>query len=143
MNEPAMRTLPAVVAFVVSLPRRVLLALLWVYQHGVSPWRPPTCRFYPSCSQYAVLAVTRHGAVRGSWLAVRRLARCHPWTAGGVDDVPDRPGAVPAPLPVAAAPVGTSSAPSSSSSAVRSGAPDLPLPSSVPATPYEIRSSAR
>jgi putative membrane protein insertion efficiency factor len=71
-----------------SLPRRALLGLLWVYQHTISPMTPPSCRFYPSCSQYAVVAITRHGAVRGSWLAVRRLLRCHPWTPGGVDDVP-------------------------------------------------------
>ena len=76
-------------ALVASLPRRALLGLLWVYQHVVSPWRPPTCRFYPSCSQYAVIAVRRHGALRGSWLALRRLVRCHPWAAGGVDDVPE------------------------------------------------------
>ena len=70
------------------LPSTVLLALLWVYQRVVSPLTPPTCRFYPSCSQYAVVAVRRHGAARGLWLAVRRLARCHPWNPGGVDDVP-------------------------------------------------------
>jgi len=70
------------------LPGSVLLGLLWVYQHLISPLRPPTCRFYPSCSQYAVVAVRRHGALRGGWLAVRRVARCHPWNPGGVDDVP-------------------------------------------------------
>lgn len=70
------------------LPASVLLGLLWVYQRVVSPLTPPTCRFYPSCSGYAVLAVRRHGALRGGWLAVRRVARCHPWNPGGVDDVP-------------------------------------------------------
>jgi len=89
--------LGAVAGFVVSVPRRILLAVLWVYQHVVSPWTPPSCRFYPTCSQYAVVAVTRHGAVRGSWLATRRLARCHPWTAGGVDDVPPRRSSVTTP----------------------------------------------
>lgn len=73
---------------VVRIPGRVLLALLWLYQHVVSPFTPPTCRFYPSCSQYAVVAIRRHGALRGTWLAGRRLLRCHPWTPGGVDDVP-------------------------------------------------------
>ncbi|QCB95062.1 membrane protein insertion efficiency factor YidD [Cellulomonas shaoxiangyii] len=72
----------------VRLPARALLGLLWLYQHVVSPLTPQTCRFYPSCSQYAVLAVRRHGALRGSWLAARRLLRCHPWNPGGVDDVP-------------------------------------------------------
>ncbi|TFH71141.1 MULTISPECIES: membrane protein insertion efficiency factor YidD [Cellulomonas] len=75
-------------AVVRSLPARVLLGLLWVYQRVISPITPPTCRFYPSCSQYAVIAVQRHGAVRGTWLAARRLLRCHPWNPGGVDDVP-------------------------------------------------------
>lgn len=70
------------------LPALTLLALLRTYQLVVSPWSAPSCRYYPSCSQYAVVAVRRHGALRGGWLAIRRLARCHPWTPGGVDDVP-------------------------------------------------------
>ena len=72
------------------LPGRALLGLLWIYQRFVSPMTPPTCRFYPSCSQYAVIAIRRHGALRGGWLAARRLGRCHPWNPGGVDDVPER-----------------------------------------------------
>lgn len=74
----------------VRLPGRALLGLLWLYQHLISPMTPPTCRFYPSCSQYAVIAIRRHGALKGSWLAVRRVGRCHPWNPGGVDDVPPR-----------------------------------------------------
>ncbi len=70
------------------LPGMALLGLLWLYQHVISPLTPPTCRYYPSCSQYAVIAIRRHGALRGTWLAARRLLRCHPWTPGGVDDVP-------------------------------------------------------
>nr|WP_297423026.1 membrane protein insertion efficiency factor YidD [uncultured Actinotalea sp.] len=73
---------------VARTPRALLLGLLWVYRTFVSPLTGPTCRYYPSCSGYAVLAVQRHGALRGSWLAARRLGRCHPWAAGGVDDVP-------------------------------------------------------
>jgi uncharacterized protein len=69
-------------------PQLALLGLLWVYRTFVSPLTGPTCRYYPSCSSYAVLAVQRHGAIRGTWLAVRRLGRCHPWAPGGVDDVP-------------------------------------------------------
>jgi len=75
-------------AVVRRLPSLVLVGLLRVYQTFVSPMTGPTCRYYPSCSQYALVAVQRHGALRGSWLAARRLARCHPWTPGGVDDVP-------------------------------------------------------
>lgn len=75
-------------SWVRRLPALALLGLLWVYRRVISPLTPPTCRFYPSCSQYAVIAVQRHGAVRGTWLAARRLLRCHPWNPGGVDDVP-------------------------------------------------------
>lgn len=77
-----------VVRGAVRLPAQLVLLLLRGYQRFISPMTPPTCRFYPSCSQYAVIAVTRHGLLRGSWLAVRRLLRCHPWNPGGVDDVP-------------------------------------------------------
>ncbi len=65
-----------------------LVLLVRLYQRFVSPLRPPTCRFYPSCSAYAVTALERFGPLRGGWLAARRLGRCHPWTAGGVDPVP-------------------------------------------------------
>jgi putative membrane protein insertion efficiency factor len=65
-----------------------LVGLVRVYQRLVSPLLPPSCRFYPSCSAYAATALTRHGAVKGSWLAARRLARCHPFHPGGIDPVP-------------------------------------------------------
>jgi putative membrane protein insertion efficiency factor len=68
--------------------RRVLLVLLRVYQRLVAPGLPAACRFYPSCSHYAVTAIERHGAARGSWLAARRLLRCHPFHPGGIDPVP-------------------------------------------------------
>lgn len=58
------------------------------YQLGISPLLPPSCRFYPSCSEYSLQAVKIHGAGRGSWLAAKRLCRCHPWSAGGFDPVP-------------------------------------------------------
>nr|WP_123371839.1 membrane protein insertion efficiency factor YidD [Cellulomonas sp. PhB150] len=77
-----------VLRFVLRLPALALLLLLRGYQRFISPMRPPTCRFYPSCSQYAVIAVRRHGAAYGTWLAARRLLRCHPWNPGGIDDVP-------------------------------------------------------
>jgi uncharacterized protein len=66
-----------------------LVGIVRVYQRLVSPLLPPSCRFYPSCSAYAVEALSRHGAMRGSWLAARRLARCHPFHPGGVDPVPE------------------------------------------------------
>jgi len=74
--------------------RRMLALLLIVpiraYQRFISPMRPPTCRFHPSCSAYAVRALEVHGPFIGTWLALKRLGRCHPWTPGGVDHVPPR-----------------------------------------------------
>ncbi len=69
----------------------LVLGPIWVYRNLISPMMPKTCRYYPSCSAYAEEAVKIHGAFRGSWLAVKRLARCHPWTPGGVDHVPPAP----------------------------------------------------
>ena len=68
--------------------RIVLKALLRVYRYGVSPLLGPRCRFYPSCSCYAEEAIDTHGALRGSWLTLRRLLRCHPFHPGGYDPVP-------------------------------------------------------
>jgi putative membrane protein insertion efficiency factor len=70
------------------LPRLLLVLPIRGYQRFISPALPPSCRFTPSCSAYAVEAITRHGALRGSWLAARRLVRCHPFHPGGVDPVP-------------------------------------------------------
>lgn len=68
--------------------RAVLLVLLGAYRRLVSPLLPPACRFHPTCSAYAAEAVRRHGALRGSLLALKRLARCHPLCEGGIDPVP-------------------------------------------------------
>ena len=64
------------------------VALLRVYQYLFRPLLGRNCRFVPSCSDYAIEAITRHGVVRGSWLTIRRLSRCHPWHPGGYDPVP-------------------------------------------------------
>ncbi|MCZ8520683.1 MULTISPECIES: membrane protein insertion efficiency factor YidD [Paenibacillus] len=58
------------------------------YRRFISPLKPPTCRFYPTCSAYALEALEKHGAARGSWLAVKRICKCHPFHPGGVDHVP-------------------------------------------------------
>lgn len=71
-----------------ELPRRGIVLLIRGYQKWISPGLPPRCRFTPSCSQYALEAVTKHGALYGSWLAAARLARCHPFHPGGEDPVP-------------------------------------------------------
>ncbi|MDG4650220.1 membrane protein insertion efficiency factor YidD [Roseibacterium sp. SDUM158017] len=72
-------------AFVVSLPVRLYRLLL-------SPWVGHSCRYQPTCSAYAMEALERHGALRGSWLTVRRIARCHPWGGSGIDNVPPEQG---------------------------------------------------
>ncbi|MGH3532205.1 MAG: membrane protein insertion efficiency factor YidD [Mycobacterium sp.] len=69
---------------------RGLIFLIQLYRHMVSPLRPATCRFVPTCSHYAVDALTEYGLVRGSWLAVVRLAKCGPWHRGGWDPIPER-----------------------------------------------------
>ncbi|WP_299444918.1 membrane protein insertion efficiency factor YidD [uncultured Phycicoccus sp.] len=84
-------------------PGRVLVTpVLWLirlYQRFISPLRPPTCRYYPSCSAYAVTSLERFGPLRGTWMAAARLLRCHPWTPGGVDHVPDRDPVTGRPVP--------------------------------------------
>ena len=73
-----------------TLLSTVLIAPIRWYQRWISPALPPTCRFYPSCSAYAVRALEIHGPVLGLYLAIRRLLRCHPWTPGGIDQVPPK-----------------------------------------------------
>lgn len=72
--------------------RWLLRALIRAYQLFISPLLGPRCRFYPTCSHYALEAIEVHGALKGSWLALRRVLRCHPWNAGGLDPVPPRCG---------------------------------------------------
>lgn len=70
------------------VPALTLIGMLRAYQAVISPMTGPTCKYYPSCSHYALTAVQRHGALRGTGLALWRLLRCNPWSLGGVDDVP-------------------------------------------------------
>ena len=68
--------------------RTVIVKLISFYQHALSPYWPGACRYSPTCSHYAQEAVMTHGALKGSWLAVKRLSRCHPWGGQGYDPVP-------------------------------------------------------
>ncbi len=72
--------------------RWLLIAPLRFYRYFISPWLGPRCRFTPTCSAYAIEALETHGALRGSWLASRRIIRCPPWCQGGHDPVPAPPG---------------------------------------------------
>ncbi|MBU0751785.1 MAG: membrane protein insertion efficiency factor YidD [Gammaproteobacteria bacterium] len=69
-------------------PATPLIWLVRVYQYAISPMLARSCRFHPSCSEYAVEALERHGPFKGLWMAVRRIGRCHPWHPGGYDPVP-------------------------------------------------------
>ena len=66
----------------------LLIGMVKFYRGAISPMYPPACRFTPTCSQYALEALRRHGPLRGSWLALRRILRCHPWGGSGYDPVP-------------------------------------------------------
>jgi len=70
------------------VPRNIVVGLLHVYRAVISPLYGDVCRYYPSCSAYGLQSVQEHGVVRGGWLTTRRLVRCHPWSEGGIDDVP-------------------------------------------------------
>ena len=74
-----------------TAPVRAVIFVVQLYRHMVSPLRLPTCRFMPTCSQYAVDALTEYGLIRGGWLAAVRLAKCGPWHRGGWDPIPEQP----------------------------------------------------
>jgi len=75
-------------AAILLIPRRVAMMLVRAYQLLISPLFPPSCRFTPTCSAYALTSIERYGLIRGGWLAARRVGRCHPWSPGGHDPVP-------------------------------------------------------
>jgi putative membrane protein insertion efficiency factor len=69
--------------------KKIVIGIIKIYQKVISPLTPPSCRFYPTCSHYGIEAVEKHGALKGSWLAVRRISKCHPFHEGGFDPVPE------------------------------------------------------
>lgn len=73
-----------------KVARKAFQAPIHVYRKYISPLKPPTCRFYPTCSAYALEAIEVHGALKGSWLAAKRIGKCHPFHPGGIDLVPER-----------------------------------------------------
>lgn len=68
--------------------KHLLIAMIRFYQRHISPLTPPACRYTPTCSQYTLEAIQKYGAIRGSWLGLRRICRCHPWGGSGYDPVP-------------------------------------------------------
>ncbi len=79
-----------IIAFVLLLPRNICVPMLKLYRAVISPLYGDVCRYYPSCSAYALGSIQQYGVVRGVALGSLRIARCHPWAIGGVDDVPER-----------------------------------------------------
>ena len=71
-----------------NLLKYILIALIRFYQGAISPLTPPSCRFVPTCSQYGIEAIQKYGALKGGWLTLKRLSRCHPWGGSGFDPVP-------------------------------------------------------
>lgn len=76
---------------VISPMQKLLTIIIRGYQNFISPMFGPRCRFHPTCSQYAIEAINKHGSLKGCWLAAKRLLRCHPLNSGGFDPVPDNP----------------------------------------------------
>ena len=73
---------------ILRIPRSIAMLLVRGYRAFVSPALPPSCRFTPTCSAYALTSLERYGLLRGGWLSLKRIARCHPWSSGGHDPVP-------------------------------------------------------
>lgn len=83
-----MKVLKAIIHGVSWVLVSLLLLPIWIYQKAISPYTPPSCRFTPTCSEYAKQALKKHGPIKGLWLAIKRISRCHPWGGSGYDPVP-------------------------------------------------------
>ena len=80
---------PKFLSLVVGIPRNLAIVCISIYRHAISPILPPSCRYVPSCSEYAVIALKRFGFLKGMWLSLKRVGRCHPFHPGGYDPVPE------------------------------------------------------
>jgi putative membrane protein insertion efficiency factor len=83
-----MKVLKAIIHGISWVLVTILLLPIWIYQKAISPYTPPSCRFTPTCSEYARQALLKHGPIKGLWLAIKRISRCHPWGGSGYDPVP-------------------------------------------------------
>lgn len=83
-----MKVLKAIIHGISWVLVTILLLPIWIYQKAISPYAPPSCRFTPTCSEYARQALLKHGPIKGLWLAIKRISRCHPWGGSGYDPVP-------------------------------------------------------
>ena len=83
-----MKVLKAIIHGISWVLVSLLLLPIWFYQKVISPYTPPSCRFTPTCSEYARQALLKHGPIKGLWLAIKRISRCHPWGGSGYDPVP-------------------------------------------------------
>jgi hypothetical protein len=83
-----MKVLKAIIHGVSWVLVSLLLLPIWIYQKAISPYTPPSCRFTPTCSEYARQALLKYGPFKGLWLAIKRISRCHPWGGSGYDPVP-------------------------------------------------------
>ncbi len=81
-------SVPRPVQVVFAIPKRIALGMVGFYRKYISPMFPPSCRYVPTCSEYAMIALQRYGFIKGSWMAIKRICRCHPWHPGGYDPVP-------------------------------------------------------
>ncbi|MEI3376940.1 MAG: membrane protein insertion efficiency factor YidD [Coriobacteriales bacterium] len=81
-------TVGSLLHHVSSVPRRLAVSMVGFYRKYISPMFPPSCRYVPTCSEYAMIALQRYGFIKGSWMAIKRICRCHPWHPGGYDPVP-------------------------------------------------------
>lgn len=75
-------------AYMTWIFQKLFLGIIWLYQHLISPITPASCRYTPTCSNYAIEAIKKHGPFKGGWMGLKRIGRCHPWGGSGYDPVP-------------------------------------------------------